>query len=1262
MYYQQRVASDQPLSFFEGAECGYLSVIDESQRNLTTWAASGHSSTVTTSFVKFIDSPMDSVATRILLSTVSSAGAASFTSPVFSKNVKDLHSKSRINVGAYVYVPSNKTSSITLKYQWDDGSWRTKAAEVPVPTISEPQWVFFSHSFDMTDSNPVDLHLADYQHRIGIDINFIGGGANGDGGDYDYIVNGVTVGQYAENVASSCLGKTGEYVVQSMVGGDATAKIYEYAGRLTAVVDGLPLHYGVQRSTLLNPWIPERPSISIRGAGFMGSGNSLGSATIEFWLKIAKSSPEPIRLVGPVGHSDGIYINNTTLVLSIGGTEAGYDLGQIDYPMLVHWVVSPLTSYIMVNGDVVIEIEGKPDTGYYGIDTEIGFYTDERISPVHISSIATYSYPTPSVLAKTRFVQGQGTIPYNLITDRYDGKSFSADFSTSNFATNISYPDNVRWSAGSSNNLVATDKLEFPKYSLPLGHESAHRGNSAMPATGVTFGSVTPLDASNDNTTGTTFGNSAVLGKVYTTVSSASSTNAITVPGNAPDSLFVRVVGKVHYSGPNKPKAKLVISGSTYTADFEPSDNGHTVDLVRPVPSGAGTITWGVTTGASTGFATFSGVYVQFYQDIKSFVLGEPSPSELQWNSLNFLYGDRVAAITANIKLSSASMCKVMSIRKRGTATALDIYASGGSIHYEYSDYTMTTVLKTFSITNNKEFTVGVSIDEFVEAVPEATQLFSQPAEVEVSVGDSGFDGQVYDVSFHNGWYNRKSGYTFSNGLANQNIRDPEKSQISTYTLVPVTEFGNFTLDVASRGYWQESIPLSLFSKEVADRYGEPTTRIDFIQGTVGKTHAAMDVAGEAPLTYFQLEQNYWGRAYSALAADYATYAQLAAETNTYYSPDDMDTQVWVAMQKLSSPVVDYTEKTEAQVFNKSAVYLDDDGVRYLVQDGNTIIVPYSYDIEKFVLVSYVVMKTDGVRSNPTRLKSYELASWASDANRWTAMASKEGNEVAPFVSNGSYYVYEYPNTFEVTKRGYNYLYKSNRSGYKPRPHDLYGYESGFVMKWYRSGSNVESQQLAGISMALHVSPSVKESTKAMSVVIGNDTLFDIHAVPIGGARYRIEARYQDGTPFGGVQWLVSGAKVAVPTLAADEWNLLQANIVDQIDTEKKTVSVKILGDGLSFDNITIHGRMAGVVRGVPVYRRWSDLIDQNWGYWTSLEWQRVYDVNTIVSVDIEGGRMAQDVTGSSPPVQFSASCEPQLQEIFAIRDVQWSTVEALSI
>jgi hypothetical protein len=1301
VYYKNKILQDLPSAYFEGALCGYRSLITEEQRGSLV----GSNCTVTNSFSLDEDAPVQrSIVSKFYRSIPASNGVLSVTTPDLGL-VKENRAGLNMHVGAHIRIHSNKVSTVTVKYQWNTGTWQTKSVTIPVPPIPAPRWLYFANSFDISDVVP-----GPYQQRAVFELNYTtGGGAE----HYEYYINALTVGQDAESMASVCLGLPSGYEITSLNGGPSTLEVKNGGGHLTAIKSGLPIHFGTDYATMLCPWIPEQPCLELKRSNFMGVNNANGAVTLEFWTKIGKAGTKPIRLVGPMGSMDGLYVKNTTLVLSIAGVEFGHDIGTIDYPMLVHWVVETSKSYVMVNGEVVIEVDRSPDTSYFSDDLSIGFYTDTSIHPVHISSVATYPYGVPSMIAKARFVAGQGTDPYALIADRFDGKTFSADFSTSKFATNLTYPDNMSYSSGASVNLETSDELSLSMYELPdivrPGSQSWSQSNAfSRPSASKTSGNTTPLDHSANNTSGTGFSTNASMGSVYTSVANSSCTNTISIPANLPRGTIFIVSAESKYSG-TTPQITTTINGVTRVTDFSGS-NPSVCKIGSVVPEGTTSITWGVKAPAGTNFAQFSNVYCQFVYPEQPFRVkptGFTSEPYLYWDSLNFLRGAAIQSIESVIE-SSGGNATILTVRKMDTQTALTVSISGTTLVYDYSDYTGSTILTTKTIELNRQFTIGIHIAQLLTKYPQMSQLFSQPASTEILFGGGegvSFSGKVYGVTFNDGWQTQHSPTTFVDGIADLMMDSYTKPMpVGTYTLKSVTEFGNFTLDVASSGHWQETIPASLFTKRVSNVVGENVDMFDFIQATIGKTRPTLPTSSYEQITYLQLQQRYWAKTYADLLADYASYATLSEDkelnehdmqidyrqlsllyhgqdyTNLLndhvdyqalsdiripvYDPSHTDVQTWAALHLLTDSPTDYTLREPLPVDGMTTVYLDNDNKRQLIQDGYAIVVPYQ-DQSQYALTFYHVLTSQGVRSTPVKLKSFELTSWASDATKWTAIGTQEGNEVYPYHHNGSYYLMDYPNVFETTKRGFNYLYKSNRSGYKPKAQILPGYDSGFAMRWHRKSNAIATRQIAGVSMMLYSEYPVLSEFKVATLEVGANVVFHIYAKPLG-SRYTLEARDASGQPHTNIQWYMSGKLAVNPMIHVGEWSLVQISLTTPYDTQNEVAYLR-LGGRLSYDNITIHGRLNASVRGTAVYRRWEELGIDDWDYWRTpggdydATWRQLYDLGSVVEVDIERAEMADLLTGIAPQAEFAASVGTKMHDVFVVRDIEWAPMGVIT-
>ena len=1302
MFYQTKVLEDKPISYFEGASSGYLALINNTQRDISTWTLSGCSAVAAGSSLQESAPTSSPVTTKVTNTTPGTP--FSMTSPALGK-MKDLHAGVGLTASFHVrasiktqYVeivlqrrlasgltPSSSLLPSESLYATDDWT-NIGTAQISVPQLVVPSWIFFSHTF-RTDVFASAMVNEDF--RIVIKINDLGGGL---ADDYVYFINGLSVGQKSETVASSDMGSNNAYSIASIGGGPTTLDVGVYNGLLTAVKSGIPLHRSITSSTLLEPYLPERPSLTLKNSGFMQEANKVDTVTLEFWMKVGSVPNTPVRLVGPVGERTGLYLDGTTLTLSIGNIEVGYDIGTIDYPMLIDWVVSPSYSAVLLNGETIINSLNGVDVLSYLSSGDIGFFTDPQVHPVYISSIATYQYAVSSTVAKIRFVRGQGTDQYGIIADRYDGKSYSADFATSDFATNLTYPDNARWHRGISNNVVASDKITLPEYDMPeLTRQSTQDWaalNLAMfsrpsPTAGYRSGyksDIFPLDVAADNTSGTGFTNTPVMGEVYTTQTLASSrTNLITIPGGWKSGVTITISGEAKFAG-NQPELIVTFNGpnTTYTTAFPATQPKSVATLTQAIPFNTTSITWGVRSTGGMTSGQFHNVYAKITYPRQPFYLkptGYTAEPYLSWRSLNFLHEERTSAVVVRMKTeaSPGSPVDLLTLRKKDTQTLLRAYLNGTTLTYEYSDYTGTTVLGTRTVGSSTHFSVGFDLDALATKYPNMSVLLGSPANIEVLVGGgttNTFTGGIYFVSFYNAWHRKNSSQTYTNGLADIMVGTSAPAlDPATYSLIAVTEYGNFTLDVAASGYWQETLPVSLFTKEVTNVVGESEQRVDFIQATVGKTRATPPFIANVPMTYFQLLSKYWGESYSDLATDNSTYTNLNALTSPTYDPTQLDLQTWVALHKLTDQPVDYTQKTAMSYDGTSTVYLDNNGYRQFVQDGFSLVIPYTFNHRDYALTFYHLLSSRGQRSSPVKLKSFELASWASGAAEWSAVGTQEGNDAYPYLHNGSYYVMDFPSVFEITKRGYNYLYKSNRSGFKPKGLIMPGYDTGMAFGWKRSSTTAELRSVAAVSMWIMLdSTSLSQTTKVMTVTRGANQECYVDAVPIeGGTRFALQAKTGTGA-YINAQWFVNGNLTASPILRAGEWNAVQLAFVVPFDSNGEQVYVRVSGNtDFAFDHVTIHGQMKANIKGTAVYRRWDDVMNftspnNQWGSIAgSYTWYTLYDLGAVLNVDVMFDEMVGELTGTNTVGQFTSSLSTAFGEVYVLRDVEWVDVPVIS-
>lgn len=247
---------------------------------------------------------------------------------------------------------------------------------------------------------------------------------------------------------------------------------------------GVPMVFGASNVTGLYPYAGQSslsaqilPSLIVPAFGFLNNDGKYKDFTLEAWLRIAANvQNNPFRIIGPIGSTDGIYIDKTHISLKINNFVKSHFIDDWDRPMLIDFSVSKNGASLLINGERVISMTfdmskvSLPNSEQDGLSTDwIGFYlASDSVSLMDIDCIAIYPFIVSETIAKRRFAYGQAVeYPQNLLAN-YGGASAVIDYSFANYSKNYNYPQIGKWSNGDLNNLIATgDILSSPNYQLP---------------------------------------------------------------------------------------------------------------------------------------------------------------------------------------------------------------------------------------------------------------------------------------------------------------------------------------------------------------------------------------------------------------------------------------------------------------------------------------------------------------------------------------------------------------------------------------------------------------------------------------------------------------------------------------------------------------------------------------------------------------------------------------------------------------------------
>lgn len=459
--YAERVYAEQPIALWAlDDDADFVSLVTPAIRSFQDWQIDGATRSVSADLVKQIKK------SPLLKFTTSDSSGFTATSPsVFSKSDLDL-GKENFNISAYFYSLTSEIKSVRIGYVYEDGTpGQMETYQLSVPDT----WVFLSKTY------PAPSESQDIKLVVEVETET--------DGDYSFYVNGLSVGQWSERFSASSDGidlielpeeinipDVLAYPAYGYGFSDSNGYYLTSGKNLAAYNDGFPMVFGASGVTRI-VGDSSKPSLILPGKGFLHEFGKYQGLTLEFWIKVSTSSLIPTRIVGPVFSEDGLYVDGHFLVLKIGNDIGSYYVGEWERPMLVDIKISPTTASLMINGEQVLSID--IDVSSIDMPSEkdqdwIGFYGKSNEISLDIDCVAIYSYQVQSVVAKRRFVYGQGVDVPESLNGSLVGSGITIDYPVAGYSNNYIYPDMGRWSRGIVENLsTANNLLSTPSYSLP---------------------------------------------------------------------------------------------------------------------------------------------------------------------------------------------------------------------------------------------------------------------------------------------------------------------------------------------------------------------------------------------------------------------------------------------------------------------------------------------------------------------------------------------------------------------------------------------------------------------------------------------------------------------------------------------------------------------------------------------------------------------------------------------------------------------------
>jgi hypothetical protein len=487
--YVERASSEHPISIWTlNEEVDYVSHISDEERQLelfSKWEIVGGEATSYPG-TSLLNTPFpNSPTTRIEGAPPAPAVSDIVLRSKFPISENFLDKYFNFVIGCHIYMKSELSNSVSIGYEYDDPE-TLEVVEVlktvATRTIDIDKWKFFSQTLELPPEDVTEI-------RFLIKVNITKGGLEE---QYDFFINGLTVGQWAEEFVQTSYGLTpsdlpsnialpaGTKAIPAFPYGAAGDNAYYLSKEYELVCTnfGVPLVYGSSNVTKISPNVSggqSLPSIIFPGYGFLNEVGKFNTYTVEMWVRINSAASSSKKIFGPIASSDGLYVDDAFLTLKVGDQYTSHFIGEWYRPMLVHIRYTQDSAILLINGEEVLNLELNQNDITFPEDLVdnksqnwLGFYAYEDVPIIDLDSFSIYPYSMPTQVAKRHFVWGQAITPPEQTNSALNAVTAFNDYAFANYTANYNYPDFANWKQAFFSNVNAESKsVGLPDYVLP---------------------------------------------------------------------------------------------------------------------------------------------------------------------------------------------------------------------------------------------------------------------------------------------------------------------------------------------------------------------------------------------------------------------------------------------------------------------------------------------------------------------------------------------------------------------------------------------------------------------------------------------------------------------------------------------------------------------------------------------------------------------------------------------------------------------------
>ena len=1227
--YAEKIFSEHPAALWAlDDRLDYRSLIKESDRNLSIWGQnpldtrSGITGGTAIS-ATVVDEPFPDSFTTLLTGSLTEnpLGEIQCISPttigdngiLFSELDEDL---ATFAISCYVYADSEYLSKVEIGYEYyDTVSGENVQKTKSFNTSISNRWMFFSETFKIPNGNS--------SLRAVLKIEYFGGAASEN--NYKFFVNGLSVGQWSEEFSSTSLGVETIDLPESVGLGEKKAieaKSYglqnlpgyyvcKNSGALASRNSGIPMVYGASNSTILSP-NNGGPSLVIPSMEMFSEVGKYKDYTVEFWTRILSDSHSERRIFGPLVSSDGIYVKGPFIILKIGNSYGSYFVGEWYRPMLLNLKYSPTSANLSINGENVISLVLQEsdidfslvsiDPGSYPQQDWLAFYAYDDIPVVELDCVAIYPYQVSDVLAKRRWVYGQGVeFPEN-INQAYSGTSIFIDSPFAKYANTYSYPDIGNWDQGVLDNLVSEGGLlSTPNYPLP---ELVFSNKS--------------LDS----------------WKYDIKIAQNEEKNFISLkPGTSWQStngyMLIEGFGSLSkdvkgFFGVFKQKQKNLLKEILFQVEDTSNLNYFQVYIED---------------SHVVYSLSHNGTISEIYSTPVTYV-GESFSVGVDFKKFAEYFGGNLASF-----FGKKSLLKfyVGGSRLLQNTFSGNIYSVGICTERNFSKISQFFNNKGLVLDNIDIFTVdgGLTQTEFWENL---------------------YDGQLPTTAIWDLEINPNNNYLAPSIVAFESLID----FIASYTVKLFENFSDYNVGISIDSYWEDYLPLSYFAKYISSVDNQKRYDLDFIQFNINYPAPSVFVQEDetSQWTYEELQESFSvpiKRTYESLDnqlfTGYENYEDLENKSFKTYKYDTSLSSVrtFVTFQYLASganaPYTYFTntispDKNGVVVpgsyiigydIDQNPIYDNFENTRYEVVDNMIVYPPSHVDFSELAMATHIEMIVEDIKNSPIKIRKLEYASQALNDTSPTMIGTRFGSEIHPYKKSGLYYDYKSINPYSIYRGSSPYLYMTRYSGIQLRGRYDPTISRGIQIPINETKSS--EYKVIAMQMAIRYDEDFFPYAPTQIFEIesrGSLIKFYMVSTHPQGKRAKIYAvNSKTGRLENGIAFFWNGKIVKDPALTVKEWGMLGISFSNSLIFENYFGAIRITGPLLI--NSISHYKSTNLqevqqTTNRPWFRvRSAGSTELDWEFWeTSFVWNGVLILSSTSYYGVSPEDIYKSYTGTN--------------------------------